>query len=85
VVLTFSLISEPLFLSCAETDHTFDTPSRRRAIDILHNEKKVYELQVFSGVEHGFALRGDMNNPYERKSTSVDVAFRTLTYSCQVT
>lgn len=59
---------EPLFLSCSETDHTFDTSSRRRAMDILQTEKKTYQLQLFSGVEHGFALRGDMSNPYERKS-----------------
>lgn len=57
---------EPLFLSCAEIDHTFDTAARRRAVDILQSEKKKYQLQLFSGVEHGFALRGNMENPYER-------------------
>lgn len=58
---------EPLFLSCAETDHTFNVDSRRRAVDILIEGNKSYQLQVFSRVEHGFALRGDMNNPYERQ------------------
>lgn len=63
--------SDPLFLSCSEIDHTFDTESRRKAVDILRNEKKTYQLQLFSGVEHGFALRGNMENPYE--STSLQI------------
>lgn len=62
----FFNLKKPLFLSCSEIDHTFDTESRRRAIDIIQNGKTPYQLQLFSGVEHGFALRGDMNNPYER-------------------
>lgn len=64
---TDNLSSGPLFLSCSEIDHTFGTSSRRLAVDILQSEKKTYQLQLFSGVEHGFALRGDMNNPYERE------------------
>ncbi|KAI8946142.1 hypothetical protein F4801DRAFT_593576 [Xylaria longipes] len=63
----FRNIKRPLFLSCSEIDHTFDGPSRRRAIDILQEEKKVYHLQLFSGVEHGFALRGNPDDPYQRK------------------
>ena len=59
---------EPLFLSCSEVDHTFDVQSRRKALDILQRENQVYQYQLFSGVEHGFALRGNMNDPYERKS-----------------
>lgn len=58
---------EPLFLSCTDEDHTFDTHSRQRALEILETEKKSYQLQLFTGVEHGFALRGDMENPYERE------------------
>lgn len=62
----FLNLKKPLFLSCAETDHTFNAEFRRRAVDILIEGKKPYQLQLFSGVEHGFALRGDMKNPYER-------------------
>ncbi|KUJ08229.1 alpha/beta-hydrolase [Mollisia scopiformis] len=62
----FFNLKNPLLLSCAEVDHTFDTKSRRRAIDILQEIKVPYQLQLFSGVEHGFALRGNMENPYER-------------------
>lgn len=66
-LLTMS--SEPLFLSCAEIDHTFPTESRNKAIDILQNAGKPYQLQVFSRVEHGFALRCNLDKPYERKYT----------------
>lgn len=65
--------TEPLFLSCSEIDHTFDTDSRNKAIDILQNEKKCFQLQLFSGVEHGFALRGNMEDPYERRSPFAEV------------
>lgn len=62
----FHAIERPLFLSCSEVDHTFDTKSRRRALDILSEAGKTYNLQLFSGVQHGFALRADMTKPYER-------------------
>lgn len=62
----FQNIQRPLFLSCAETDFTFETAARNKALDILREAKKPYHLQVFSGVEHGFALRCDLSKPYER-------------------
>ncbi|KAK4508514.1 hypothetical protein PRZ48_002253 [Zasmidium cellare] len=70
----FREIQQPLFLSCSEIDHTFDTASRNLAVDMLREDGKAYHLQLFSGVEHGFALRGDMENPYERwvKEQSLD-------------
>ncbi|KAF8858711.1 NAD(P)-binding protein [Acephala macrosclerotiorum] len=63
----FFNLKKPLFLSCSEIDHTFDTQSRRRAIDILQEIKVPYQTQLFQGVEHGFALRGNMEKPYERE------------------
>ncbi|KAK7029388.1 hypothetical protein VNI00_014642 [Paramarasmius palmivorus] len=60
------LLVKPLFLSCAETDHTFPDAARHRAEEILKSRKQVYHFQLFSGVEHGFALRGNMDDPYER-------------------
>jgi dienelactone hydrolase len=57
--------TEPLFLSCSDIDHTFDTESRRRALDILRKDGKMHQLQLFSGVEHGFALRGNPDDPHE--------------------
>lgn len=62
----FAKLGRPLYLACAECDHTFDTESRRKAVDIMSQAGKRYCLQVYSGVEHGFALRGDMDDHYER-------------------
>ncbi|KAJ7827988.1 Alpha/Beta hydrolase protein [Mycena leptocephala] len=56
-------LKHPLLLSCAETDFTFPTEFRRRAEDILIETTAKYQIQVFSGVEHGFAVRGDLANP----------------------
>ena len=32
----------------------------------MQAEKKQFQVQLFQGVEHGFALRADLNNAYER-------------------
>ncbi|KAG7090336.1 hypothetical protein E1B28_009456 [Marasmius oreades] len=55
----FRKAKKPLFLSCAEVDHTFPLASRRRAEDILVALKTPYTIQVFGRVAHGFAVRGD--------------------------
>jgi len=62
----FRNLQKPLFLSCTDIDHTFTTEGRREALDILRAGKKKYQLQLFTGVEHGFALRGNMEDPHER-------------------
>ena len=54
-------------MSCAQTDHTFPPEFRNRAVAILDAAYKPYHLQLFSGVQHGFALRCDLNKPYERE------------------
>jgi dienelactone hydrolase len=50
-----------------ETDHTFDLEFRRRAEDILLATKATYHFQVFSGVSHGFASRGNDKDFYIRE------------------
>ena len=62
----FSNLKKPLFLSCAEADFTFNTRSRNRAVDIMIEGKKDFQVQLFPGIEHGFALRGNPDNAYER-------------------
>ncbi|KAI0370129.1 alpha/beta-hydrolase [Pilatotrama ljubarskyi] len=62
----FKGVKQPIMLSCAEIDHTFPVESRRRAEDILVDQKAMYFIQVFASVKHGFALRGDPNVPAER-------------------
>nr|GAT46359.1 dienelactone hydrolase [Mycena chlorophos] len=69
----FTNCARPLFLSCAETDHTFPAEARHRAEELLTQRAKEvdskgmrFQIQLFSGVSHGFSLRGDMSNPWER-------------------
>ncbi|KAF7311830.1 Dienelactone hydrolase [Mycena indigotica] len=69
----FTKCSRPLLLSCAETDHTFPAESRHRAEAILteraqqHQVQSLrFQIQLFSGVSHGFCLRGNMENAWER-------------------
>ncbi|TDZ48278.1 Protein AIM2 [Colletotrichum trifolii] len=62
----FSNIKKPLLLSCADTDKAFPSESRRKAIDVLQREKKEYHLQLFYGVSHGFAVKSDPADPYQR-------------------
>lgn len=42
-----------------EFDFTFPTAARQKAKLILAEVQATYQIQVFSGVEHGFATRGD--------------------------
>ncbi|KAF2106507.1 Alpha/Beta hydrolase protein [Lophiotrema nucula] len=69
----FRSLKKPLFLSCAEVDHTFDTEDRNKAVDIMREGGKKYHVQLFQEVAHGFALRGNMEDKYERwcKETSL--------------
>ncbi|KAH8113618.1 alpha/beta-hydrolase [Phellopilus nigrolimitatus] len=62
----FRNMSVPLLLSCAEIDHTFPIEFRRRAEDVLVEDGRNYHFQVFSGVKHGFAVRGDPDVENER-------------------
>ncbi|KAH6901012.1 Alpha/Beta hydrolase protein [Coprinopsis sp. MPI-PUGE-AT-0042] len=62
----FRNVKKPLLMSCAEDDFTFSTESRRRGVDILTETKAVYYIQVFGGVTHGFATKGDISVPHIR-------------------
>ena len=56
----------PSFVATSEEDFTFSLEARRRAEDILVRNKTGYFIQVFSGVAHGFAVRGNPDVPDER-------------------
>ncbi|KAI0658272.1 alpha/beta-hydrolase [Cubamyces menziesii] len=62
----FRGVRKPLLMACAEIDITFPRSARRRVEDILVEEKAQYYIQVFSAVEHGFAVRGDPSIPIQR-------------------
>jgi len=55
-----------MFFSCAETDNTFPAEGRHKAEEILARNKQPYYFQLFSGVVHGFAIRGDMTDENQR-------------------
>ncbi|KAJ2912402.1 hypothetical protein MD484_g8011, partial [Candolleomyces efflorescens] len=57
----FKTLTKPLLIAAAEIDNAFPAASRRRAIDILTEKKATFHLQLFSGVVHGFATKGDPN------------------------
>lgn len=59
---------EPLLLSCAEDDDRFPTDCRRIAVDILQENETPYTLQLFQGIKHGFAVKADEADPYQRES-----------------
>ncbi|RXW18352.1 hypothetical protein EST38_g7512 [Candolleomyces aberdarensis] len=59
----FTSLRKPILLSCAETDEAFPTADRNQAVDLLTQNNKTYHYQVFSGTAHGFATRGDPNDP----------------------
>ncbi|KIW40993.1 uncharacterized protein PV06_06591 [Exophiala oligosperma] len=52
----------PLAISAAETDHIFPTEKRHETETILKDLGFPYQINLYSGVEHGFAVRGDPKN-----------------------
>ncbi|KAI0658277.1 alpha/beta-hydrolase [Cubamyces menziesii] len=56
----------PHRVSTAEDDFTFPSAARRRAEDIMVEQKATYYIQIFSGAVHGFATRPDPSLRAER-------------------
>ncbi|KAI9685846.1 MAG: hypothetical protein M1822_004124 [Bathelium mastoideum] len=56
-------IQGPLSISAAETDQIFPAPKRRETEDILKEMSVPYQVNLFSDVEHGFAVRADLSKP----------------------
>src|SRR5690606_1534827 len=59
-------IQGPLSISAAETDSIFPSDKRRRSEEILKASGHPYQINLFSGVEHGFAVRGRQDRKVER-------------------
>ena len=55
-------ITGPLAISAAETDSIFTTEKRHASEGILKKTGHPYQITLYSGVEHGFAVRGDVTN-----------------------
>ncbi|KAJ4991460.1 dienelactone hydrolase family protein [Stagonosporopsis vannaccii] len=56
-------IQGPLSIAAAESDWIFPAEKRRESEDILKDMGATYQLSLYSGVEHGFATKGDLENP----------------------
>jgi dienelactone hydrolase len=49
-----------------ETDSIFPTAKRHESEEILAKTGQPYQINLFSGVEHGFAVRADISKPVNR-------------------
>lgn len=56
-------IKKPLLISAAETDPIFPVELRHQTEEALAKIKARYQLDLFSGVVHGYAVRGDIKDP----------------------
>lgn len=69
-------LAKPLIISAAEVDPIYTQELRFETEKVLSElEGARYQLNLFSGVSHGFAVRGDMNDPavkYAKEKTLSD-------------
>ncbi|TID30136.1 hypothetical protein CANINC_001298 [Pichia inconspicua] len=72
-------ITKPLIISAAETDTIFPRDLRYKSEEILQKNGIHYQIDLFQGVEHGFTVRGDLNNKFVKyaaeKALTDQVAF----------
>jgi len=59
-------VTVPLSIAAAEVDTMFTAELRHRSEDILRAAGHPYQINLFSGVVHGFAVRSDLSKNVER-------------------
>lgn len=59
-------IEGPLAISAAETDAIFPAEKRHQSEVILKDTGHPYQINLFCGVDHGFAVRGSQEKKVER-------------------
>ncbi|TVY84686.1 Hydrolase tropI [Lachnellula suecica] len=59
-------IEGPLSIAAAETDTIFPTEKRHRSEEILVETKQPYQINLYSGVVHGFSVRCDTSVKHEK-------------------
>ncbi|PWY88445.1 alpha/beta-hydrolase [Aspergillus heteromorphus CBS 117.55] len=57
-------IKGPLSIAAAEIDSIFTTQLRHESEDILIKTGQPWQINLYSGVSHGFAVRADLSNPH---------------------
>ncbi|RSL94147.1 hypothetical protein CDV31_014427 [Fusarium ambrosium] len=61
-----SAVDGPLSIAAAEHDDIFTVEKRHESEAILSKSKNDWQINLFSGVHHGFAVRGDMSDRKQR-------------------
>ncbi|CAM1505797.1 Fc.00g114340.m01.CDS01 [Cosmosporella sp. VM-42] len=59
-------ITGPLSIAAAEIDSIFPAEKRHRSEEILKKNGNVYQLNLYSGVDHGFAVRRELKEKHVR-------------------
>jgi dienelactone hydrolase len=61
-----SAISGPLSIAAAETDQIFPAEKRHKSEQLLVETKQPYQINLYSGVVHGFSVRCDTSKKHEK-------------------
>jgi len=61
-----SAIQGPFSISAAETDQIFPAEKRHKSEEILQKTGQPYQINLFSGVVHGFSVRCDLTKKQEK-------------------
>lgn len=78
--------NKPILISAAEEDNIFSAELRHSTEATLSKLNLRYQLDLFSGVKHGFAVRGDISDPvvkYAKEKTLSDQIYWFNTFSKQ--
>ncbi|KAJ5971684.1 Dienelactone hydrolase [Penicillium vulpinum] len=59
-------IKGPLSIAAAQTDSIFTTQLRHESEEILIKADQPWQINLFSGVNHGFAVRADLSDPKQK-------------------
>lgn len=72
-------VEKPLLISTGPDDAAFGRELRNQTIDILTEKDVIFQMDIFSGADHGYQVRGDITVPrikYAKEKTTYDqVAF----------
>lgn len=80
-------IKGPLYIGAAEVDPVFNSAGRHATEDALLEMKAKYRLTLNHGVSHGFAVRGDISQPWVKYAKErafydavdwFDISYKTL-------
>lgn len=58
----FEAMNGPFAISAAETDHVFQPEYRHQVEELLRKKGEPYQITLYGGVVHGFAVRADLGD-----------------------